>query len=38
MTSNAEHDDCEVRMFTCFCGKGWEGVGKNVSQVRCSEM
>ena len=29
MTSNPEHDDSAVRMFTCVCGKGRESSSKN---------
>ena len=33
MTSNREHDDSVVRMFTCVCGKGEKVVRKIASQV-----
>ena len=29
VTSNPEHDDSVVRMFTCVCGKGRESSSKN---------
>ena len=29
MTSNREHDDSVVRIFTCFCGEGCESSSKN---------
>ena len=35
MTSNREHDDSVVRMFTCVCGKGEKVVRKIASQVHC---
>ena len=35
MTSNPEHDDSVVRMFTCVCGKGEKVVRKIASQVHC---
>ena len=39
MTSHREHDDSEIRIFTCFRGKGWKSCSKkNASQVRCSGM
>ena len=35
MTSNREHDDSVFRIFTCFCGRGWESSSKPDMQVRC---
>ena len=29
VTSNREHDDSVVRIFTCFCGEGCESSSKN---------
>ena len=29
VTSNREHDDSAVRIFTCFCGEGCESSSKN---------
>ena len=34
VTSHREHDDSVFRIFTCFCGKGWESSSKKKSQVR----
>ena len=36
MTSNREHDDSVVRIFTCFCGKGCQKVVRKIaSQEHC---
>ena len=35
MTSNREHDDSEIRIFTCFCGKGWKSCSKKIL-ARCA--
>ena len=35
MTSNREHDDSEIRIFTCFCGKGWKSCSKKML-ARCA--
>ena len=34
VTSNPEHDDSEIRIFTCFFGKGWESCLKKMP-ARC---
>ena len=35
MTSNREHDDSVVRIFTCFVGKAEKVVRKIASQEHC---
>ena len=35
MTSNREHDDSEIRIFTCFCRKGWKSCSRKMP-VRCA--
>ena len=34
MTSHQEHDDSDIRIFTCFCGKGWKSCSKKML-ARC---
>ena len=36
VTSNREHDNSVVRMFTCFCGEGCESSAKNALQGGCN--
>ena len=33
--SHREHDDSEIRIFTCFCGKGWKSCSKKML-ARCA--
>ena len=35
MTSHREHDDSEIRIFTCFFGKGWKSCSKKML-ARCA--
>ena len=35
VTSNREHDDSEIRLFNCFCGKGWKSCSKKML-ARCA--
>ena len=35
MTSDREHDDSEIRIFTCFCGKGSKSCSKEML-ARCA--
>ena len=37
MTSNREHDDSEIRIFTCFCGKGRKSCSKEML-ARCAVL
>ena len=37
MTSDREHDDSEIRIFTCFCGKGWKSCSKKML-ARCAVL
>ena len=37
MTSNREHDDSEIRIFTCFCGKGRKSCSKKML-ARCAVL
>ena len=37
MTSNREHDDSEIRVFTCFCGKGRKSCSKKML-ARCAVL
>ena len=33
--SNREYDDSKIRIFTCFCGKGWKSCSKKML-ARCT--
>ena len=37
MTSNREHDYSEIRIFTCFCGKGRKSCSKKML-ARCAVL
>ena len=38
VTSNPEHDDFEIRIFTCFLGKGWKSSWKKKMLARYVEV